>query len=144
MNYLLTQYNDFIDRRRGSILGDEYDAGGVLLDHTTRMALDKTIESARREVEEAEGSDTDVVGYVDPTSYSGGAGDDDDAQPDAVQLQAKLAEVGALLQSVNRLHATAKTGTAGEQPTLAGRSTTPPPRTRAPVTKPECRPTLNL
>ena len=140
MNYLLTQYNDFIDRRRGSILGDEYDAGGVLLDQSTRAALDRTVESARREVEEAERLDADGVGYVDPTSYGNGA----DVHPDAVQLQAKLAEMEALLQSVNRLHVTAKTDTTGEQATEARRSATPPPRTRAPVTKPERRPMLNL
>eukprot|EP01043_Picozoa_sp_COSAG02_P038591 COSAG02_NODE_2987_length_7613_cov_13.554565_1_plen_1662_part_00 len=75
MNYLLISYNDFIDRRRGSILGDPYSASGVLLDPLTRASLDKALEQSRREEEE-------------------------DAAQD--ELNAKLAEVGALLELMQR------------------------------------------
>ena len=39
MHYLLTTYNDFVDRRRGSIPGDDFHSSGVLLDPDTRDIL---------------------------------------------------------------------------------------------------------
>jgi hypothetical protein len=56
MHYLLTQYNDFVDRRCGSIPGDPFHSGGVLLDQTTRDALEK----AYRQAEEEDGDAHDL------------------------------------------------------------------------------------
>ena len=111
MNYLLTHYNDFIDRRRGSILGDPYHAGGVLLEQDTRGALDKV----RREAEEEDGEQARPDDNNDRTpsevlepgpepepQLQPEANDDAEINFDAMQLQTKLAEIGALLESVHR------------------------------------------
>ena len=114
MNYLLTHYNDFIDRRRGSIPGDPYDAGGVLLEQNTRAALDKVFLDAQEADGEQDHPDDkkrtrNKVLELEPEpepepepQLQPEPNDDSEINFDAKQLQAKLAEVGALLESIHR------------------------------------------
>lgn len=54
-NYLLHKYSDFIDRRGGSVPGQEYNSGGVLLDKRTMLILTQERDDAEQtEAEEEE------------------------------------------------------------------------------------------
>lgn len=56
MNYMLYKYSDFIDRRRGSLPGEPYQSGGVLLDKKVMAVLTQERDDAEQTKAEEEES----------------------------------------------------------------------------------------
>jgi hypothetical protein len=64
INYILHKYSDFIDRRRGSIPGEDYNAGGVLLEKSVVAVLKQEKEDAEKTTAEEEEQRMEDLGVL--------------------------------------------------------------------------------
>lgn len=89
MNYMLYKYSDFIDRRRGSLPGESYQSGGVLLDKKVMAVLTQERDDAEQTKAEEEESQREELRKIFIQELKNHAKSGDIAKRTAERLERK-------------------------------------------------------